>query len=154
MIYKMGSNMGAAYQQDFYTWTLEQTSLLKQKRFDELDLEHIIEEMEDMGKSEKRALESYIENLLMHLLKWKYQPYYIGRRSWELTIIEQRKRLKWHIKENPGLKSKLPEAIERSYELAKLGAEKETGIPISRYPETCPWTYQQFTDSEFWPEAF
>lgn len=149
----MGSNMRATYQQDFYTWTLEQTSLLKQKRFDELDLEHIIEEIEDMGKSEKRALESYIENLLMHLLKWKYQPYYIGRRSWELTIIEQRKRLKWHIKENPGLKSKLAEAIERSYEFAKSGAEKETGIPISSYPETCPWTYQQFIDSDFWPEA-
>jgi hypothetical protein len=149
----MGSNMGVAYQQDFYTWTLEQTSLLKQKRFDDIDLEHIIEEIEDMGKSEKRALESYIENLLMHLLKWKYQPYYIGRRSWELTIIEQRKRLKWHIKENPGLKSKLAEAIERSYELAKSGAEKETGIPLSCYPEICPWTYEEFTDPDFWPQA-
>jgi len=149
----MGSKMGVAYQQDFYTWTLEQTNLLKQKRFDEIDLEHIIEEIEDMGKSEKRALESYIENLLMPLLKWKYQPYYIGRRSWELTIIEQRKRLKWHIKENPGLKSKLSEAIERSYELAKSGAEKETGIPLSRYPEICPWTYEEFTDPDFWPQA-
>jgi len=145
--------MGTAYQQDFYTWTLEQAKLLKQKRFAELDLEHLIEEIEDMGKSEKRALESYIENLLMQLLKWEYQPYYTGRRSWELTIIEQRKRLNWHLKENPGLKYKLSEAIERSYELAKSGAEKETGIPISRYPETCPWTYEQFTDPEFWPEA-
>ena len=143
--------MNAIYQQDFYTWTLEQAKLLRQKRFNEIDLEHLVEEIEDMGKSEKRVLESYVENLLMHLLKWEYQPYYIGRRSWELTIIEQRKRLNWHLKENPGLKSKLSEAIKRSYELAKSRAEKETGIPISRYPETCPWTYEQFTNPEFWP---
>ena len=105
-----------------------------------------------MGKSEKRTLESYIENLLMHLLKWKYQPYYVGRRSWELTIIEQHKRLHWHLKENSGLKSKLPDAIERSYELAISGAEKETGIPLSHYPELCPWSYEQFTNPEFFPE--
>jgi hypothetical protein len=145
--------MSITYQQDFYAWALEQADLLKQKRFSEIDLEHLVEEIEDMGKSEKRALESYIEILLMHLLKWEYQPYYIGRRSWELTIIEQRKRISWHLKENPGLKSKLPEAIEHAYELAKSGAEKETGIPISRYPDTCPWTYEQFINSEFWPES-
>ncbi len=144
--------MAVVYQQDFYTWTQEQAALLKQGRFNEVDLKHLVEEIEDMGKSEKRALESYIENLLMHLLKWKYQPYYVGRRSWELTIIEQRKRLYWHLNENPGLKSKLPDAIERSYELARSGAEKETGIPLSHYPELCPWSYEQFTNPEFFPE--
>ena len=144
--------MAVVYQQDFYTWTQEQAMLLKQGRFNEVDLKHLVEEIEDMGKSEKRALESYIENLLMHLLKWKYQPYYVGRRSWELTIIEQRKRLYWHLNENPGLKSKLPEAIERSYELARSGAEKETGIPLSHYPDLCPWSYDQFTNPEFFPE--
>ena len=144
--------MKATYQQDFYTWSLEQADLLRQKRFKEIDLEHLAEEIEDMGKSEKRAMESYIECLLMHLLKWEYQPYNTGRRSWELTIIEQRNRLNWHLKENPGLKSKLSEAIERSYDLAKSGAEKETGIPMTRYPEKCPWTYEQFTDTDFWPK--
>lgn len=88
----------------------------------------------------------------MHLLKWQYQPFYIGRRSWELTIIEQRKRLNKHMRENPGLKSKLEEAILDAYDLAKSGAEKETGIPSASFPETCPWEYEQFINPDFWPE--
>ena len=145
--------MGAvAYDQDLYSWSLEQARLLRERKFDQIDLEHIIEEIEDMSKSEKRALESFLETLLMHLLKWQYQPFYIGRRSWELTIIEQRKRLKKHMRENPGLKSKLEEAILDTYDLAKSGAEKETGIPSSSFPETCPWEYEQFINPDFWPE--
>ncbi len=142
----------ATYDTDLYTWSLEQAALLRQRKFDQIDLEHIIEELEDMSKSEKRALESFLENLLMHLLKWQYQPYYIGKRSWASTIIEQRQRLSFHLKDNPGLKSKLPEAIERAYTFAKSGAEKETGIPMNNFPETCPWSYEQFTDPDFWPE--
>jgi hypothetical protein len=146
--------MGAvAYDQDLYSWSLEQARLLRERKFDQIDLEHIIEEIEDMSKSEKRALESFLETLLMHLLKWQYQPFYIGRRSWELTIIEQRKRLKKHMRENPGLKSKLEEAILDTYDLAKSGAEKETGIPSSSFPETCPWEYEQFINPDFWPES-
>ena len=145
--------MGAvAYDQDLYSWSLEQARLLRERKFDQIDLEHIIEEIEDMSKSEKRALESFLETLLMHLLKWQYQPFYIGRRSWELTIIEQRKRLKKHMRENPGLKSKLEEAILDAYDLAKFGAEKETGIPSASFPETCPWEYEQFINPDFWPE--
>ena len=147
--------MGAAasYDQDLYSWSLEQARLLRERKFDQIDLEHIIEEIEDMSKSEKRALESFLETLLMHLLKWQYQPHYIGKRSWALTIVEQRKRLKWHLEDNPGLKSKLPEAIERGYDLAKSGAEKETGIPSSTFPETCSWAYEQFVDADFWPQT-
>ena len=145
--------MGAvAYDEDLYSWSLEQARLLRERKFDQIDLEHIIEEIEDMSKSEKRALESFLETLLMHLLKWQYQPFYIGRRSWELTIIEQRKRLKKHMRENPGLKSKLEEAILDAYDLAKSGAEKETGIPSASFPETCPWEYEQFINPDFWPE--
>ena len=145
--------MGAvAYDEDLYSWSLEQARLLRERKFDQIDLEHIIEEIEDMSKSEKRALESFLETLLMHLLKWQYQPFYIGRRSWELTIIEQRKRLKKHMRENPGLKSKLEEASVDAYDLAKSGAEKETGIPSATFPETCPWEYGQFANPDFWPE--
>jgi len=64
----------ATYDSDLYTWSLEQAELLRQGKFDQLDLENIIEEIEDMSKSEKRALESFLETLLMHLLKWVYQP--------------------------------------------------------------------------------
>lgn len=142
----------ATYDQDLYSWSLEQARLLRERKFDQIDLEHIIEEIEDMSKSEKRALESFLETLLMHLLKWQYQPFYIGKRSWAATIVEQRKRIKWHLEDNPGLKSKLSAAIERAYDLAKAGAEKETGIPSSTFPETCPWEFEQLMDVNFWPE--
>ncbi len=141
----------ATYDNDLYTWSLEQAALLRQRKFDQIDLEHIIEEIEDMSKSEKRALVSFLENLLMHLLKWYYQPSKRSR-SWELTIIEQRRRLVEHLEENPGLKGKLTESIEKAYFYARSGAEKETGLSASTFPEECPWEYATFTDTEFWPE--
>ncbi|MBU0499954.1 MAG: DUF29 domain-containing protein [Gammaproteobacteria bacterium] len=145
----MGS---ASYNQDLYTWAQEQAALLRERRFDQIDLEHIIEEIEDMGKSEKRALESFFETLLMLLLKWQYQPAYQGW-SWKYTIIEQRKRIERHLKENPGLKSQLPEILESAYEYAVTGAIRETGLAPETFPPTCPWTYEQCMDKDFWPET-
>lgn len=141
----------ATYDNDLYSWSLEQAALLRARKFEQLDLEHIIEEIEDMSKSEKRALESFLETLLMHLLKWQYQSSRRSR-SWELTILEQRRRLVDHLKENPGLKGKLDESIEKAYYYARSGAEKETGLPASVFPETYPWTYAEFIDVDFWPE--
>lgn len=141
-----------AYDQDLYTWALQQAALLRERKFDQVDWEHIIEEVEDMSKSEKRALESFLETLLMHLLKWQYEPIHQSR-SWKFTIIEQRKRIGRHLKENPGLKSKLPEVIEPAYEYAVSGAVRETGLAPEVFPATCPWDYEQFMDNDFWPEA-
>ncbi|MEA3643961.1 MAG: DUF29 domain-containing protein [Lamprobacter sp.] len=138
------------YDEDFYTWTKEQASLMRAQRFEELDLEHLIEEVEDMGKSEKRALQSFLETLLMHLLKWQYQPAYQGH-SWKYTIIEQRKRIQAHLKENPGLKPMLPELIDNAYGYATTAAVRETGLAPESFPEHCPWVYQQLMDAEFWP---
>lgn len=144
--------MGAvAYDQDLYSWSLEQAKLLRERKFDQIDLEHIIEEIEDMSKSEKRALGSFLETLLMHLLKWQYQPAHQGR-SWKFKIIEQRKRIVGHMKENPGLKSKLPDVIETAYGYAVSGAVRETGLAQETFPVQCPWTYEQFMDEDFWPE--
>jgi hypothetical protein len=140
----------ASYDEDLYTWSLEQASLLRAGKFDQIDLEHIIEEIEDMSKSERRALQSFLENLLMHLLKWQFQPAYQGR-SWKFTIIEQRKRIKSHLQENPGLKSKLPELVEKAYDYAVTGAVRETGLAVKVFPQECPWSYEQFTNPDFWP---
>ena len=142
----------ATYDQDLYTWSLQQSQLLRERKFDQVDWEHIIEEIEDMSKSEKRALQSFLETLLMHLLKWQYQPAYQGN-SWKFTIIEQRERILEHLQENPGLKSKLPELIIRAYSYAVKGAMRETGLPISHFPENCPWTYETFMDEIFWPKS-
>ena len=144
------STQPATYDSDLYTWSLEQADLLRQGKFDQVDLEHIIEEIEDMSKSEKRALQSFLENLLMHLLKWVHQPGLRGN-SWKYTIIEQRKRLHNHLRENPGLKGKLDESIADAYSLARLAAARETGLSDKIFPETNPWSYEEFTNPEFWP---
>lgn len=144
--------MPASYEEDLYTWSLEQASLLRARKFDQIDLENIIEEIEDMSKSERRALQSFLETLLMHLLKWQYQPAYQGR-SWKFTIIEQRKRIESHLQENPGLKSKLPELVEKAYGYAVTGAVRETGLAVNVFPQQCPWSYEQFTNPDFWPES-
>jgi len=142
----------ATYDQDLYTWSLEQAQLLRERKFDQADWEHIIEEIEDMSKSEKRALQSFLETLLMHLLKWQYQPAYQGN-SWKFTIIEQRKRINTHLKENPGLKSKLTTIIESAYEYAVSGAVRETGLMSEVFPTSCPWTFETFMDETFWPTS-
>ena len=95
-----------SYESDFYGWTQEQAALLRAGRLADLDIENLIEEVETMGRSEKRELESRLTILLLHLLKWKYQEVRRGR-SWELSIIEQRLKFDQILEENPGLKPKL-----------------------------------------------
>lgn len=138
-----------AYDSDYYAWTQAQAKLLREGKLAELDLTHLAEEIEDMGKSEKRALESRLEILLIHLLKWQFQAVFRGT-SWELTIKEQRKRLARHLKENPSLKAILPQTIDDSYELAVLRAAKETGL--KDFPEKCPYMLEQIFNPEFFPD--
>jgi len=140
------------YETDFYGWIQQQAGMLKAGSFASLDLENLIEEIEDMGKNRQRALESRLEILLMHLLKWQFQPKRRGV-SWTLTIEEQRDRLADHLAENPSLKPKIPEAQAKAYRYAVKGASRETGIPASTFPEQCPWTVEQVMDETFWPEA-
>ncbi len=141
-----------AYHQDFYGWTQEQAKLLKERRIDELDFENLLEEVESMGKSEKRELESRLEVLLMHLLKWLYQPNFQGK-SWELTIREQRAKSIRHLKENPSLKGQLTETFRFAYEDARMWAARETGLSLDTFPESCPWTFEQVIDPAFFPTA-
>lgn len=135
---------------DFYAWTQEQAQLLRNQQFQNLDWENIAEELEDMGRSEKRALRSRLEVLIMHLLKWQFQPS-LRSRSWELTITEQRLRIEQLLAENPSLKSSLTETIEKVYPLASLSAEKETGL--SSFPETCPYSCQAMLNPAFFPDS-
>lgn len=138
------------YDQDFYAWTQEQAKLIKEKSFDKLDLTHLFEEIESMGTSEVRELESRLEVLLVHLLKWKYQPN-LQCRSWQLTIKEQRYRLKKRIKKMPSLKSLLPESFIDSYENAIYSAMKETGLDDATFPSASPWTIEQVLNDAFYP---
>jgi hypothetical protein len=139
------------YETDFYGWTQEQAALLRAGRLIDLDIENLIEEVETMGRSEKRELESRLTVLLLHLLKWKYQEARRGG-SWEMSIIEQRLRFEETLKENPGLKPRLDDILLNAYKFAVLQASRETKISRNVFPASCPWAYEQILDESFYPE--
>jgi len=144
--------MTSLYESDFHAWASEQAGLLRAGRLAEADVPHIIEEIESMGRSEKRELVNRLVVLLLHLLKWRYQPGLRGN-SWRLSIKEQRIRLASHLDDNPSLKSKLDEAIEQAYRLAVIETERETGLPETTFPRTCPFSFPQMMDETFWPNG-
>jgi len=139
----------STYENDFYAWTQQQSQLLKTKQFHQIDWHHIAEEIADMGRAEKRELESRLEVLIMHLLKWQFQPN-LRSRSWQLTIKEQRLRLERLLKENPSLSALLTDILEKTYQLATISAERETGL--SSFPEICPYNLKEIFAPEFLPE--
>ncbi len=139
------------YKQDIVAWAQEQAQLIRAGRFDLLDLEHIADEIDDVGKSEARELESRMAVLIGHLLKYQYQP---KRRStsWALTISEQRKRILIRLKRTPGLKAFFieDERFDDAYLDGRLIAEKETGL--DDFPSTCPWSIDEVLSADWLPE--
>lgn len=139
------------YDQDFYGWTQEQAALLKCGQLTALDITNLVEEIETMGRSEKRELQSRLMVLLVHLLKWKYQPVRRGR-SWQLTIEEQRGNCFDVLEDSPSLKSKLDAILLKAYINARTTASRETGLDKNDFPASCPWTYEQIIDGSFYPD--
>jgi hypothetical protein len=143
--------MQATYDTDVVAWANEQAALLRSGRFSELDIEHIADEVEDVGKSEQRELVSRMAILLAHLIKWKFQPA-LQCRSWLNTIKTQRILIKKRLTKMPSLQPMLhdPEWIEEMWADGSMLAQKETGL--SDFPETCIWSTEQIMDAEFLPE--
>jgi hypothetical protein len=139
------------YETDFYAWVNQQVNFLHSGKFSETDMDNIAEEIEEMGKSIARALESRLEILLMHLLKWQYQPSHRSK-SWRITIVEQRLALTKLLKKNPSLKSKLQDAIVESYVYAIIRASVETDLPKNTFPKDCPYRFEEIMNENFWPE--
>lgn len=139
------------YKTDFFAWTQEQSTLIRAKRWSEIDVEHLAEEIEDMGKSERRSLESRLEILLMHLLKWQIQKDRHSN-SWGRTIKDQRRRLEKLLSENPSLKAELLEFVEDVYPSAIVAAANETGLDDENFPTNCPYSVEQILDSNYLPE--
>jgi len=137
---------------DFYTWTQEQSALLKQGRFMDADVEHLIEELESMGISERRELINRLGVLLAHLLKWQYQPERRGN-SWKATVKEQRQKVARILRQNPGLKPFTKESLEDAYSDAIQIAVRETGLDEITFPIVSPWRIGQVLDMDFWPNA-
>ncbi len=141
------------YDKDVILWSEEQARLLRGRRFSELDLEHLADEIEDVGRSEKRELANRIAVLLAHLIKWRGQPDN-RTNSWRATINDQRRRIALAIKETPSLKAVMRDALwqEGVWLDARSQARKEMGLAGEELPEACPWPLDQAVDPEFWPE--
>ncbi len=146
----MNETVQIDYEQDFYRWTQTQAELLRQGKLTEADLEHIAEEIESMGKSDRRAISSHLRNILLHLLKYCYQPSRRSR-SWENSIDNSRREAESVIKDSPSLRAQIPELIAAEYASARKSASRQTRLPLERFPEVCPFTTEQVT-GDYWPE--
>jgi uncharacterized protein DUF29 len=138
---------------DFYTWCLEQAALLEARDADALDWPHLAEEMHSLAASERRALRSFLRGILLHLLKWQYQPTMRQTgHSWQTSIKNGRREVRDLLEDEPGLKPLVDQALARAYQYAREDASDETHLPIETFPEVCPWTLAQILDADFWPE--
>src|SRR5215216_2542236 len=133
------------YETDFYAWTQEQARLLRERRWDDLDLENLVDEVASVGGSEKREIRNRLVVLLAHLLKWKYQPGHRGS-SWRRTISEQRGQLTDIVESSPSLTDYLRAQVRRRYLGATVEGASETGIAIGLFPKECPFTSEQVPD--------
>jgi hypothetical protein len=142
-------NIKNLYEQDFYSWIQHHVALLKDSRFDEIDVDNLIEELEGMAKKDERELISRLIILIAHLLKWQYQPD-MQCNSWSSSIIEQRAQVLFLLEDVPSLRNKMPEAIHRAYPKAREVAIKETGL--SGFPKQCSFSERQLIDQDFYPD--
>ena len=154
----MLSHKTAIYEQDFYAWVNLQITLLKAGKNHEIDTQHLIEELEEMGKSNVRELESRFIILIAHLLKWQFQLTSLSiqwqdfeGKSWRNTIIEQRVRILRLLRKIPSLKHELNNAVADAYPDALSLASKETKLSEATFPATCPYTIAQLLDDNFYP---
>jgi len=139
------------YRQDSFAWSKREVELLRQRRFSEIDLENIIEEIETVGRSEWRSLKSSYRVLVQHLLKWQFQPERRSR-SWADTIRNQRTNIASDEEDSHALAAEAGEIVARAYRLARRHAASETGLPLTTFPPECPYTLEQLRDLDYFPE--
>jgi hypothetical protein len=141
----------ALYKTDFNLWLTETVNLLRKGDIEKLDLEHLAEEVEDMGNNRKDALESNLIRVLQHLLKWKYQPQK-RTNSWKASITEHSLRLTRAFKKSPSLKPYFEDVFAECYQDARLIAAQETGLDILVFPEICPFERSDVLNPQYLPE--
>jgi hypothetical protein len=139
------------YERDFLAWTEEQAALLRAGRITQVDLSNLIEEVESLGASQKAAVDSQMVRLLMHLLKWVYQP---TRRtkSWRVSIIDARRQVEIVLTQSPSVRHYIRAGFMTNYNRARADARHETKLPTGCFPEAPPFTLEQVLDDDFWPE--
>ncbi|WP_416673777.1 DUF29 domain-containing protein [Egbenema bharatensis] len=138
------------YDEDFNGWIEETIALLKAKRFEEIDVDNLIDELESMSKRDKREILSRLKVLLLHLLKWKYQPSHRSA-SWEITIRNNREEIAQILQDSPSLRSYPSEVLVQAYDSARKNAASETGLAIASISEQCPFTIADILSESFLP---
>lgn len=142
------------YETDFVAWAEQQAALLKQGRLSELDVTNLMDEVEELGRAEKRALRSQLIRVIKHLLKLNYQSnafYYLN--SWHSSVAEGRTQLKLILQDSPSLKPYLAQVLVECYQDAVAEAVAETGLAQRTFPQECPYSQEQVLDSSFLPGA-
>jgi formate dehydrogenase maturation protein FdhE len=137
------------YEIDFAEWTRWNAELLRSGRASEADLEHIAEEIEDMGKRERRSLLHHSTRLIEHLLKWEYQPE--RGASWQRTIVVQRQDIVELLEENPSFRAILAKLVEKAYRNAVTIVAKVIKRSQTEFPAECPYTIEQLLNQDFLP---
>jgi Domain of unknown function DUF29 len=141
----------AGYEEDFYAWTVEQSWLLRSGELSAIDAANIAEEIEGMGRSDRRELKSRLIVVLMDLLKWRHQPR-ARSRSWSATIDEQRLQIEGVIAESPSLRPMLAAMLPEAYAIARARAIAETGLADAVFPEACPFSQDDVLSRTFVPD--
>lgn len=145
------SKTQSLYEADYFAWIETNLQRLKEQNYSSVDWENLIEEIEDMGRSEKRGLESNLAIVLLHLLKWQYQSERRSR-SWMASIVEHRIRVHKALKESPSLKPYIEQVFEDVYRDAVKVAIAETGLSAKTFPAECPYAIAQVLNEDFIPE--
>ena len=152
----MGSNRmpnSALYEQDFFAWTQTTAALIRAGKWLEIDVNSLAEELNDLGVSQYNAVSSDLYQVLVHMLKWQYQPpLHVDSHSWRDSIVEHRDRIDRMCTRLPSLRRHLPTMLAEEYPRARRRARIQTSLALSTFPEECPWTVEEALDDDFWPQ--
>jgi hypothetical protein len=146
-------SLTSLYERDYYGWIKWNVDAIREGRVQEVDWANVAEELDDMGKSEKRALRSQLARLIAHLLKWAYQPERrpTSQNSWRATIKHARESINEILDESPSLRPQLPQMVPAGYRDGLAQVLGETGLPEQTFPAACPWSLEQILAGDFWP---
>jgi hypothetical protein len=151
MTTELDANRQSLYEADYLKWIETTIEKLRVRDYSNIDWENLIEEIDDMGRSERKSLKSNLIVVLTHLLKWQYQPDFRSG-SWKGSIVEHRRRIRDALKDSPSLKPYLQEVFAECYLDAVELASAETELPVETFPGECPYTAAEVLDSNFLPE--
>lgn len=140
------------YDIDLYAWTQAQAEALRAKDWAALDVANLAEEIESLGNEQAHAIESHLTVALTHLLRWTYQPERRSK-SWRNSLRVARQQIAKRLRRSPSLRPQLPTLLRDAYADARKRAMDQTELPLSTFPEACPWPLAQVLDEDFLPEV-